>query len=307
VTKTLIDQSVAGHVPDPCLICRGIAQQLLYPPTYTGSVADAPAYFLAHRIATAHGRIVRCRDCGFVFSSPRLAQQDYDRIYKEIRLPADLDSSFEAANVARFRRLAKIVRKFQPREAAFVDFGCGDGGFLRQFGEAAGRGFEIGAEGRRTAGPCEVFTGDWANVAGSAIFPPAAFDFVVAFDVFEHLPRIEEDVALVRTVLKSGGLFFVSVPNIESFAARAMGRHWNMLLLEHLWYFSPTTLGRMMRRHGFEHVTTKPLPYDAPLAHVATRLAQTLGMKGAFKPGPISRLVVPSPAGIMLGVFRKAN
>jgi hypothetical protein len=43
-------------------------------------------------------------------------------------------------------------------------------------------------------------------------------------------------------VLKTGGHLFVTVPNSESFVARAMGKRWNMLLLEHLWYFSPKTI-----------------------------------------------------------------
>jgi len=155
-------------------------------------------------------------------------------------------------------------------------------------------------------GRCEIVTGDWATVAGSR-FPPAAFDFVVAFDVLEHLPRIGEDLALIRTVLRNGGHFFVSVPNSESFVARVMGKHWNMLLLEHLWYFSPKTLERMMARYGFTLLAIQSVPYDAPIAHLATRLAQTFGMKGTFKGGPISRLVLPIPAGIMLSVFRKTN
>src|SRR4029077_14671765 len=117
----------------------------------------------------------------------------------------------------------------------------------------------------RMVGRCEVVTGDWVTVAGSRIFPPAAFDFVVAFDVLEHLPRIREDVALIRTVLRNGGHFFVSVPNIESFVAKTMGKHWSMLLLEHLWYFSPKTLERMMARHGFELLALRSVPYDAPL------------------------------------------
>jgi SAM-dependent methyltransferase len=264
-------------------------------------------YFLANRTATAHGPIVRCRDCGFVFTSPRFSNSEYDSIYREIRLAAELDRSFERAKAARFRRLAAIVRKFQPREAPFLDFGCGDGGFLRQFNSPSGRGFEIGTEGRRMVGPSEIVTGDWAMVAGSPFFPPAAFDFVVAFDVLEHLPRISEDLALIRTVLRTGGYFFITVPNSESFVAKAMGKHWNMLLLEHLWYFSPKTLEQMMARYGFGLLAIRSVPYDAPIMHLATRLAQIFGMTGTFKGGPISRFVLPIPAGIMLGVFRKTT
>jgi SAM-dependent methyltransferase len=292
---------------DPCLVCGNLEILPLYAATFAEPIEMAAAYFLANRTATAHGSIVRCRDCGFVFTSPRFSNQEYDRIYSEIRPPADRDSSFETAKAARFRRLAAVVREFQPCGRAFLDFGCGDGGFLRQFDSSGGRGFEIGSEGRRTVGPCEIVIGNWATIAGSPIFPPASFDFVVAFDVLEHLPRIDEDLDLIRTVLKNGGHFFVSVPNSESFVARAMGKRWNMLLLEHLWYFSPKTLERLMAKHGFTLVKTRSIPYDAPIAHLATRLAQTFGMKGTFKGRSLSRLVLPLPAGIMLNVFCKIN
>ena len=302
-----VDWKNASCAPDHCLICGSLAKQPLYPATHSVSIEEAATYFLANRTVTAHGPIVRCRDCGFVFTSPRFSNLEYDSIYREVRSDADLDPSFERAKAARFQRLAAIVRKFQPREAPFLDFGCGDGGFLRQFNSPGGRGFEIGTEGRRLVGPWEIVTGDWATVAGSRIFPPAAFDFVVAFDVLEHLPRIGQDLALIRTVLRTGGHFVVSVPNSESFVAKAMGKHWNMLLLEHLWYFSPKTLERMMARYSFALLAIRSVPYDAPVTHLATRLAQTFGMTGTFKGGLISRIVLPIPAGIMLGVFRKTN
>jgi SAM-dependent methyltransferase len=293
--------------PDPCLICGSLVKLPLYPATYAGSAAEAASYFLANRTARAHGAIVGCRDCGFVFTNPRFPDAEYDRIYSEVRSQMDADPAFEAAKAARFQRLGAMIRKFQPSETLFLDFGCGDGSFLRQFNSRGGRGFEIGPEGRRRVGACEIVTADWATVAGSPMFPADAFDFVVAFDVLEHLPRIGEDLALIRTVLRTGGHLFVSLPNIESFVAKAMGKHWNMLLLEHLWYFSPKTLERMMARYGFAPLAIRSVPYDAPIAHLATQLVQAFGMKRTIKAGPISRLVLPIPAGIMLGVFYKTN
>ena len=166
-----VDWKTGSCALDPCLICGSLAKQPLYPATYTGSIEQAATYFRANRTAAAHGPIVRCRDCGFVFTSPRFSNSEYDRIYKEVRSPADLDPSFERAKAARFQRLAAIVRKFQPHETPFLDFGCGDGSFLRQFNSLGGRGFEIGAEGRRMVGEYEIVTGDWAMVAGSRFRP----------------------------------------------------------------------------------------------------------------------------------------
>lgn len=301
-----IDWAELGKRPDPCIVCGSASHARLYPASYKGSLQEASAYFLAHRTATAHGPIVRCDDCDFVFTSPRFEGSDYDRIYGGVRPPENLDPAFGAAKTARFQRLASVVRRFRPAGGKFLDFGCGDGSFLDVFDDPAGLGFEVGAPGSGRAGPCDVITGDWASVAGEPPFAAESFDYVTAFDVLEHLPRIEEDIALIREVLKPGGLFFASVPNIESTVARVMGRRWNMILLEHLWYFSPATYRRMMAKCGFEILHIQGVPFDAPVAHLATRLAQTFGMTGTLGAGgPLSKLVLPVPAGLMLGVFRR--
>ena len=291
-------------VGDPCLICGSVDHDVLYPATYRGTLAEAADYFLAHRSATAHGTIVRCRHCRFVFTSPRFSPADYDRIYAGICAPNSLPPGFAAAQAARFRRLAAIVRRHVPGGGDFVDFGCGDGGFLEAMNDPRGRGFEVGADGFRRAGPSQVVSGDWARFAGSPACPPASLDVVTAFDVFEHLAALDEAVALIRTVLKPGGLLFASVPDISSVIARTMGKRWNMLLLEHLWYFSPATLERFLARHGFEQIEVRMVPYDAPLAHIATRISQTFGLRGRVAIGPLSQWVLPTPAGIMLGVYR---
>lgn len=288
---------------DPCLVCGGDNLEPLYASTYKGSVDEAGEYFLAHRRATAHGAIRRCRDCGFVFTSPRFAAEDYDRIYSGIE--SHEEPSFLIAKHARFRRLANIVRRYAVARGDFLDFGCGDGAFLEVLNDPRGRGFEVGAPGQRLAGPSRITLGDWASFAGGPACPPGSLDYLTAIDVLEHLPRLEEDIDRIRTVLKPGGLLFASVPNIRSVVAQLMGERWNMILLEHLWYFSPATLARLMDRLGFEQVAIRGVPFDAPVAHVATRLAQTFGMKGVFKTGPLSRMVVPTPAGLMLGVYRR--
>ncbi len=302
-TSSAASVALGASARDPCLVCGSDDPQLLYAPTYNGTVDEAADYFLAHRRATAHGAIQRCRSCGFVFTSPRFSSEEYDRIYSGIG--GSEDPAFAVAKRARFRRLAGLVRRYAAEGGDFLDFGCGDGTFLTVLNEPRGQGFEVGAPGQRAAGPSRITLGSWASFAGSPACPPASLDYLTAIDVLEHLPRLEEDIDLIRTVLKPGGLLFASVPNIESFVARAMGERWNMILLEHLWYFSPATFARLMDRLGFERIAVHGVPFDAPVAHVATRIAQTFGMKGAFEAGPLSRLVVPAPAGLMLGVFRR--
>jgi hypothetical protein len=90
--------------------------------------------------------------------------------------------------------------------------------------------------------------------------------------------------------------------------ARVAGARWNMLLLEHLWYFNARTLDRLLGRHGFASRGTSSVPYDAAVSHVVRRAAQSLGL-GASLPLPpwLQRLVVPVPAGVLFAAYQKTE
>ena len=70
------------------------------------------------------------------------------------------------------------------------------------------------------------------------------------------------------TLLKPGGRLYLTVPNSASWVARLSGEKWNMLLLEHLWYFDPATLTRFLGRCGFAIDTIKAIGYPVDLATV---------------------------------------
>src|SRR5262249_61017596 len=55
---------------------------------------------------------------------------------------------------------------------------------------------------------------------------------------------------------------------------RWMGRHWVLLLREHLWYFTPSTIARLLRQHQFELVRTSANFVTFSLASIAGRLAR---------------------------------
>jgi SAM-dependent methyltransferase len=297
-------------LPD-CLVCSSPASQLLYRATYGGGVDGAHRYFLARRQATAHGDIRRCEGCGFTFTSPQFEADEYDTIYSRLHENTGGSEGFEGpgdiANEARFTRLHGLIKGREDFTQPFLDFGCGDGSFLRVAGSAGGRGFEIGAPGQRS-GPAgtTIDSGQWPVVAGSPAVPWGSQAFVTTFDVFEHLPNLARDVELIRRVLAPGGRLYVTVPDIASPMARLTGGRWNMLLLEHLWYFSPATLDRFLARFGFRAEAHARVPYDASLSHAAKRLAETLGARAPRLPGALSRWVLPVPAGVMFAAYRLA-
>jgi SAM-dependent methyltransferase len=294
---------------DACPVCGDRRLPVLYRSTYRGGLDEAHRYFLARRKHTAHGDICRCGGCGFVFTNPQFEDHEYDTIYSRLHELSAGDEEpsgpGEIANAARFDRLRGLIARHEDFRQPFLDFGCADGSFLRAAGSAAGSGFEIGAPGQRP-GPVgtTLYSGRWQEVAGSAALPWRSQAFVTAFDVFEHLPNLDRDVALIARVLQPGGRLYLTVPDIASPMARWSGGRWNMLLLEHLWYFAPTTLAKFLSRFGLGVENTSRVPYDASVAHTAKRVAESIGLRAPRLPRALTGAVLPVPAGVMFAACR---
>jgi len=86
--------------------------------------------------------------------------------------------------------------------------------------------------------------------------------------------------------------------NIESPLARLMGPRWPWLMEMYLYYFSPRTLGEMLRKAGFTvvkmvnqgrflrlgYLTTRIEPYSSLIARGMSKLVTALGLKAKAVP-----------------------
>jgi SAM-dependent methyltransferase len=292
---------------DACIVCHEETFETLHDATFDGTAKDAVPCFLTDREKAVHGRIVQCRGCGFVFTSPQFAAAEYSRIYAQVASDGD-DEGRRRANMRRFAKLASLVRPYVG-DGRFFDLGAGDGGFLDAMGDADGTGFEIRdvppstADGRGRG----IVTGDFiAACADPANGWQGAFDFVTGWDVLEHLPDLAGHMQAVHGLLRDGGYFFCTVPNVASLNARLSGRRWNMLLLEHLWYFAPSTFKAFAARQGFEVLACRGITYPSDFGTLLLRLAQTFG-SGSFRPPKaLGSVPVSLPIGLMFVVCRKA-
>jgi SAM-dependent methyltransferase len=286
-----------------CLVCGGTDFKEYAASTFGGGAREAPEFFLAHRTQVAHGRIVTCASCGFRFTNPQFEPGEYDQIYEAAGSKGS-NIPVETADMRRFHRLAGFVRD-DAGSGRFLDFGCGRGGFLSAMDDPSGVGFEVGPEGAHQAGRSTILTGRFFDLLGQKPFLKGGFDFITAFDVFEHLPDLDRYVGALGGLLKTGGRLIVTVPDVGSWMATVSGRRWNMYLLEHLWFFDEKTLAAFMARLGFRRTQSRKVPYDASLGHIARRLAHTYSAKAAAFAPRLPEVILPVPAGVMYGVFER--
>jgi len=162
----------------------------------------------------------------------------------------------------------KEIEKLFPHKGKLLDLGCAGGLFLDVARDSGWdvQGIEPSKWGKDIATRylnLDVIQGTLQTVRPTKI----PFDVVTFFDVIEHLQDPLTELQRIKSVLKENGLLVVTTPNIESFVAKALGISWSMITLpEHLFYFSPETLSKMLKKSGFkvEKIETRnsDIPYN---------------------------------------------
>jgi len=204
-------------------------------------------------------KIFRCNTCGFIFvGNPWL---DYKQIYSEAYYKgrgADrfVDYLFELRHPNRtirqyeWRGIVQVVRSCIPlgSETHWLDFGCGNGGLVRYCREHL---------------PCSVwgYEQGWIRdqavnlgipIMAEEVLNSAAgtFDVVTAIEVIEHIADPVGELQRIRSLLKPGGLLFITTGNAAPHRDRLF--EWGYFLPEvHISLFEPGTLARALKESGF--------------------------------------------------------
>jgi SAM-dependent methyltransferase len=111
-----------------------------------------------------------------------------------------------------------------------------------------------------------------------ALFARAPFDAAAMLDVIEHLDDPGGVLAQLRELMRPGAPLVITTGDFGSPLARAMGRRWRLMTPpQHLWFFSPRTLGALLERHGFR-VASVAHPWKwVPIELVAYQASRYLG------------------------------
>lgn len=107
-------------------------------------------------------------------------------------------------------RMAYWLRRYH-RHGRILDLGCGEGALLQEAG-LRGVGADLNAERLALAVKkgMQVIHAD----GGRLPFADGAFDVVVCMEVLEHVPRMDVVMAEAARVLKPGGHWLISIPNV---------------------------------------------------------------------------------------------
>jgi SAM-dependent methyltransferase len=202
-------------------------------------------------------RLLLCAGCGSAYldgeAHPYRPQAIYDQTYFE---PWDLRPGSVSWKLREETAGARLgLLSALGASGRLLDLGCA-GGYL--VAEALRRGFdafglEISEHAARVAesvAPARITRG----TLESAAYAPASFDVVTAFDVVEHHPEPFDFVGRIRALLRPGGHFAATVPDLSSLTGRTMGAAWPHYKEEHRFYPTREAFRRLLVRAGLAPV-----------------------------------------------------
>ena len=215
--------------------------------------------------------IVSCESCGFKFTNPRPTQETIGAYYKSEEYVSHTNSKKGIINtiyqIVRKRTLKEkvsLINSLVPNKGKILDMGCGTGFFLQACKNDGWKisGIEPDEDARKLAKQ------NTDSVINADIFccydELDAFDIVTTWHVVEHIHKLNESIAKVNQVLKSGGIFIIAVPNPGSKDAEMYQENWAAYdVPRHLYHFNQSSINQLLQKHNFELIATKPMVFDS--------------------------------------------
>ncbi len=204
------------------------------------------------RTSTKEYKLVRCKNCGFVFINPQPTSKELQKSYPKTYYPKKiLTGDYYFYQMDKLKKISEFYRN-----GKILDIGCGIGGFLKL---ARDRGWltfgvEISSEASRYGEEqfgLDIYNGDFLN----SNFTMKDFDVIMLWHVLEHLQKPNEVIKKVFNILKEDGLIVIAVPNFDSFQAKCFKENWYHLdVPRHLCQFTPNIIKSALEKNGFKIV-----------------------------------------------------
>lgn len=198
--------------------------------------------------------LVKCNSCGFVFSDivpdSKLITSFYNTDY-------DRTSYFSPITAKRYEELLEQWEPYR-KTGRLLDVGCGNGFFL-EIAQQKGwdvYGIEVSADAVQICKDknLSVFNGTIEEYTNEV-----EFDIIVSIEVIEHLSYPKSFVDKINSLLRTGGLAYITTPNFNAVLRYRLKEQYDIIdFPNHLSYFTPKTIQQLFRTSGFEtkHVCT---------------------------------------------------
>ncbi len=224
-----------------------------------------PGHWVDYEILSGDWGLEKCRSCGLVFTNPRPSETLLMAFYSSGKYyPHQTDGQSSTA----IRFLISRIEHYCGgtagiRDKTLLDFGCGGGSLLKH---AAERGWRtMGYDIAPTA--IDACRSSGIDVTNDLNVLPKDFDVILCSHSLEHVTDFDRILPVFAGLIKRDtGRLFIAVPNAESLRARlsppwmtkyaGANERYHAFPI-HLSHFTRHSLIALLKRYGFEEITTE--------------------------------------------------
>jgi SAM-dependent methyltransferase len=207
-----------------------------------------------------------CQDCGAGFADNVPPQSAFDRYYRDLsKYEYEYrDGRGSDYDDLRFRAVAQSIEDHIPnRQARILEIGCATGHLLALLKE---RGYQcvLGADpspGCAKAARALYGIPVLTHAISDLPVPENPFDVLILAGVMEHIRDLDPAVDKIRNLLSPDGQVYLAVPDSADFGNNK-DAPFQEFSVEHLNFFSVTSLTNLMRMRGFRFCAGGKVPLD---------------------------------------------
>lgn len=224
-----------------------------------GSIDLAPLHrqhFLFPGLARpVHYDVVACRSCGFIFANDIPDQSSLNQFYQasEHHLHTALPPGLQQIH-GDFFQFIQSHAVLSPR-MDILDIGSGMGHFLQHF-KAAGFTSLLGMEPSPAAVQLarEIYGLEITAATVDTFASSKTFELITLCGVLEHIADLRQGMSRIASLLRDEGQLFIAVPDVRAFGAAPPTEAFLEFALEHINFFSATSLDNLLGSAGFTRV-----------------------------------------------------
>lgn len=202
------------------------------------------------RIPVAFGMfamVAECPDCRLGYQSPR-PSPEASLAYMNWRWKSSDDYvNNRRRQMRRARVQARHVKQFVNGQIRLLDFGAGAGSFVRA---ALDQGWDATGVEQSSSGRARAKEFYKVNLL-DRLEDAGRFDVITMWDVIEHVRDPKAIVKMLTEHLTDDGFLFIETGNYENWKRVAQDEQWGLYLFDHQYYFTPSSLTRVLQDVGF--------------------------------------------------------
>jgi len=209
-------------------------------------------------VPNPHGALYLCPQCGWGMQHPLPQSSELQSLYHGLSEQSYLEDA--STRMMQFERELITLRRLHGKEgASLLDFGCSYGLMLD-----AARNHDMNAVGlelgTQQVAHC-LNRGLDVRLGGlEKLEPEEQFDFIIAWDVLEHVLDPLDTLRSLRDHMNKMGIISLVVPDRGSHIARLLGERWWSILDLHLHYPTRSGMKNVLKQSGFDvmEISTHP-------------------------------------------------